>query len=505
MAKKKTALKASTTAGDPRRCLQKNRLTVRSRRGAGNSARRSESIEEFDDDSDGMRDGEVLESRALELSRWPRVAKQILKDVLTERLDGLLRPRGSQGAPPLSSTRRGRVSLRDMLNEVLRETQERVRGGQGVSRGLSGSDAGGEDLEISSEQLEGVCSTKRLSVSSLPYLLQLLFADGVLRLQAQEDQHLGKELGSMLRLPVSVYATSLQSQWAARAATEFLHRIQEIGLKVWASGSSSPGGDPTFLNIGIVGGSTVRMIVQQLKESADWDLDFGVKTSLWGSVRILALNVCLTRAEELPSNANVLVNELREAMERQVGRGKQGARIHGVGLLATLIKPSDPEKYDRDLRELLEITDPALLQASNCREDVRSSLETQLHIVLTSIGAAKGTIFDRLGTAESNDHKRTRMVGDLLYTCFDAEGEIVELTNQSGEPYSLFSAVSLGTLERMVGSQDRCVMLVARKNPGGERKHVAIHSALQNHRYASCLILDRDTARDLYNRHQAMQ
>jgi DNA-binding transcriptional regulator LsrR (DeoR family) len=297
----------------------------------------------------------------------------------------------------------------------------------------------------------------------------------------------------------------LQNHWATRAATEFLRKIEEIGSKVWTVGVNVGDNESAFLNIGIVGGSTVKMIVQELKESEDWDLDFGTTMSLWGSIRILALNVCLTRAEELPSNANVLVNELREAIEKQVNRVGVRAKIHGVGLLATLLKPSDPIQYDRDLKELLSITDPSLLGVSTERRGLTDGCATQLHIVLTSIGAAKGSIFQRYDLAESNESKRSRIAGDLLYTCFDTEGEIVELRNKDGETFSLFSAVSLGTLEMMVQSRDRCVMLVARKNPGGEKKHVAIHSALQNHKYASCLILDRDTARDLYNRQQAMR
>lgn len=499
------------------RMVPSPKLETRSRPGQGRprsrkeiqSSRKTDGSDnpnvEDDDDDDDQSDGNP-DARALELSRWPPFATQILKDVFTERLDQLLKlTRGQRESRATATVRRGRISLRDMLGEVLQDTQRRVREKYEVCQLSSERSTTFDSHEMTSEQVRRVCSTKKLSVSSLPYLLQSLFDDGILRLQAQEDQHLGKELGSLLRLPVSVYASPLQTHWAARAATEFLCRIEEIGRKIWSAGGDDAVANGPVLNIGIVGGTTVQMIIQQLKESEDWDLDFGVNPGLWGSVRILALNVCLTRAEELPSNANVLVNELREAMERQVSRGSHGATICGVGLLATLLKPSDPTQYDEDLIKLLEITDPSLLGKAADTERSNNKTESQLHIVLTSIGAAKGSIFSRYDLMESNESKRSKMVGDLLYTCFDSEGEIVELTNKKGEPYSLFSAVSLNTLEKLVGSQDRSVILVARKNPGGERKHVAIHSALQNHKYASCLILDRETARDLFNRHQAMQ
>jgi DNA-binding transcriptional regulator LsrR (DeoR family) len=44
------------------------------------------------------------------------------------------------------------------------------------------------------------------------------------------------------------------------------------------------------------------------------------------------------------------------------------------------------------------------------------------------------------------------------------------------------------------------VLLIARRTDRGFEKHIAIHSALQKHSYASRLILDDVTARALFNR-----
>jgi len=460
-----------------------------------------------DDDTDAMSDDDHgsdagvgdddTGGRSLELRRWPAFAKRILRDVFVRRLEQLLTmPKDLEGTVQTSSTRIGRVSLRDMLSEVLDETKKKVTAEQEAVGGHQTSDAPLVDPEITAENVLKVRSTRKLSVSSLPFLLRELLEHGMLRIQAQEDQNLANQLHKAFSLPVSVYVTSLEGHWAARAATEFLNKIQQIGRKEWQGTDSTGSKNSTFLNIGIVGGTTVKMIIQQLKASDNWDLDFGVNTNSWGNVRILALNVCLTRAEELPSNANVLVNELREAMERQFGRVKLGAKVEGIGLLAPLRRDTDLVQSDGEIEKVLEITDPSLI-------DPASSSKSQLRIVLTSIGAAKG-LLQRCEADPSNDGKQSKIVGDLLYTCFDAEGETVKLKNSDGREYSLFSAVKLETLEKSV-KEGKCeVMLVARKSSGGERKHVAIHSALQNHKYASCLILDLELAKDLLNRHKAL-
>jgi DNA-binding transcriptional regulator LsrR (DeoR family) len=93
------------------------------------------------------------------------------------------------------------------------------------------------------------------------------------------------------------------------------------------------------------------------------------------------------------------------------------------------------------------------------------------------------------------------MVGDLLYSGFDSEGEPVPFS-VNGQDVHFFSALSLGTLEELVKASrpDREVLLIARRTDRGFEKHIAIHSALQKHSYASRLILDDVTARALFNR-----
>jgi hypothetical protein len=129
--------------------------------------------------------------------RWPESARQILKDCFTEHLDRMLRSIGQRET--LAATQKKRHGLRQMLDNVLIDTRERVRSRE-KSFPHNAATGSGEGGDISPEHVRRVCGTKKLSLSSLPFLLRSLFADGVLTLRAQEDQNLAKELSSAFNL-----------------------------------------------------------------------------------------------------------------------------------------------------------------------------------------------------------------------------------------------------------------------------------------------------------------
>ena len=426
----------------------------------------------------------------MELARWPQFARQILKDNFAAELGRLVGGRShnadgrAAGKNPGSGKGLGRL-----LQNVLSKTKSELEN-------LKLSEA--EDTE---EKLNRVLATKRLSANSLPYLLRLLAADGVLQVHARQDLQLAQRLSDAFSIPVSVYSSAVRDQWATRAAREFLAAIERVGRHVWKNkrhnaAADSGGKAESFLNIGLVGGSTVELLIERLQESRDWEQDFGVSPRAWGSIRILALNVCLTRPDRLSSNANVLVNGLCRAIKRQVS--KTGGKVEGHGLLATLTVPTDkPAKYDEDTRRVLEITDPSMLS----KQPGDSPSGSQLNLVLTSIGTAQDSIFLQYTKSSQQPLERNRMVGDLLYSGFDSEGDSVPFS-LDGQDVHFFSALRLQTLEELVvsSSVDREVLLIACKLDNTHEKHIAIQSALHKHRYASRLVLDDVTAKALINR-----
>ena len=437
-----------------------------------------------------------LAGRAVELARWPRFARQILADHFAAALGGLVGKQGGDTDGGSTGTiRSGRTGLRRLLENVLRNTHEELIKHQQASP------------EQSNEKIKRVLATRRLSANSLPYLLRLLAEEGVLQFHARQDLPLAQKLQQHFQIPVSVYASAVREQWATRAAREFLLAIERVGQHVWKTPRHLAAATPQIteedkdapcLNIGIVGGSTVQLVIERLEASHDWDQDFGISPGGWGNIRILALNVCLTRPDELSSNANVLVNTLCRSIQRQISVTKP-IKVTGFGLLATLTVSTDtPPTHDEDTKDVLTITDPSLLTDS----PGTSASGSKLNLVLTSIGTARDSIFLRYrrGAAQPSPEKN-RMVGDLLYSGFDSEGEPVPFS-VNGQDVHFFSALSLGTLEELVKASrpDREVLLIARRTDRGFEKHIAIHSALQKHCYASRLILDDVTARALFNR-----
>lgn len=436
--------------------------------------------------------------RAVELARWPQFARQILIDQFAAELGRLVGKQASvYDGPTTGVIRSGRIALQRLLRNVLANTRQEIEQQQKASP------------VPSNDRINRVLATRRLSANSLPYLLRLLAEDGVLQFHARQDLPLGQKLQQHFEIPVSVYSGAVRDQWATRAAREFLTAIERVGLHVWSSKSSNNLTAAAFapteentntpsLNIGLVGGSTVQLVIERLEASQDWEQDFGVHPRSWGNIRILALNVCLTRPDELSSNANVLVNSLCRSIQRHISVTRP-VDVRGFGLLATLtVSPDIPTAHDEDTKDVLRITDPSLLNDS----PGGSPGGSQLNLVLTSIGNARDSIFLRYkkGNAQQPPEKN-RMVGDLLYSGFDSEGEAVPFS-VNGKNVHFFSALSLGTLEQLVkaSSPNHEVLLIARRTDRGFEKHVAIHSALQKHRYASRLILDDVTARALLNR-----
>lgn len=437
-------------------------------------------------------------SRAVELSRWPRFCLQHLRDVFAEQLSELLRGESrSRDGRDGSSVRAGRASLRSLLDDVLRKTHERI---------LEPKPNGDPEKPASSnrsERVNGVLKVRRLSASSLPYLLHLLAEDGVLQLNARNDLSLAQQLRTELQVDVSVYSGTVREHWAARAAQIVLRSIDRIGSNVWRAAeenapAASAQNSPKTLNIGIVGGSTVQMVIEQLQESRDWEQDFGVSPRTWGNIRVVALNVCLTQKEELSWNSNILVHGLCRAIRRQCRRvGGNNATIDGIGLLAPLLMTEESTlPQDDDIQELLRITDPSLLN----HDSSVTPEDSKLNIVLTSVGTARDSIFRRWSrTKRATFNEKNRMVGDLLYSGFDSEGEPVSFM-YDGKEVRFFSALSLETLKKLAEPHpSRDVILIARRNQPGSEKHVAIHSAMQK-KYASRLILDQITALALRNR-----
>jgi hypothetical protein len=374
----------------------------------------------------------------------------------------------------------------------------------------SGEDDDEQTSKSALLQIVGKKTIKRpLDRRQFDVLLRALYRKKYLRIAPRKRLRLSGTIRDNFDLHhgVWVVAGNSQRRFAQAGAEVLVSHLQRISSEILARN------EERMINLGIVSGGTVGAVIRAASE-LDWEEDLGIDPKQFfksGGVRVFALNVCLTVKDHLSGNANVLVHQFYEKLK------SMNIPAEPFGLSAPLlVKMSDLKKVDNapQTREVIEYTEPSRLQP----DSDPSELGTKLDIVLTSVGEKippqapnekelpRGSIFyslaKKFGFEIEAIQEKYRVVGDFAFNAISAEGEPIPLEKEDGEgkkeSYCFFSAVSLPVLREMARDPRKVVILLARHDLGKD-KVPAIFASIResNHRYASGMILDEVTARNL--------
>jgi DNA-binding transcriptional regulator LsrR (DeoR family) len=409
--------------------------------------------------------------------------------------------------------------LEDKSTEERRDYLERFA--TGLSEFLQGISEGGwkkimDDLKVDSRQFDK--------------FLRHLYRDQYLQIRYHRLSELADKLkekdGFKDLQEITVVAGSDKDRFARAAAEGFIKRMVELARHKRQAGEG-------YLNVGIVSGSTTGNVIgEAMKMKWSQDLQDASFRELGVTVRTFALNVCLTAPEHLPGNATILAYQLASKIK------DEGGLAEGYGLSAPLIVKKDdlilvdeaPETFD-----VLRYTEPARVQRKldKMGKSVDAPTDTQLDIVLTGVGELpgpgqagdqepEGSIFYTLATGHGFDMdaiiKRERIVGDIAFTAIRSDGTSVALKKHDhggnaeekdsqqdswdydgGTEYMFYSAVQMPVLSEMAKKSDKSVIVVAKHDPK-KYKVPAIFASIagQKNRCASRLVVDEETARQLY-------
>jgi hypothetical protein len=366
-----------------------------------------------------------------------------------------------------------------------------------------------------------------IEVRQFDNLLRSLFADQYLRIGFRRLSELCDKLREKFRglREVTVVAGSDKDNFAQAAAEDFILQLDRIGK---IKKESRVGGSEPILNVGIVSGRTTGNVVRAAMNRS-WIKELGVNASLLPRVRVFALNVCLTVPQHLQDNSTVLAYQLAGKINAEC---KDESRAMPYGLSAPLLVEKDrlPE-VDREPQtfEVVQYTEPhrvkKKLEQLNKGAEPPGPTTTELDLVLTGVGEkppveAEGSRSIFYSLAKEFDFpldrifRENRVVGDIAFTAISADGEPVPLRKgpSPGNPerapaqasggdveYVFYSAVQLPVLEAMARDENKAVILVARHGEKADKVPAIYASISGQHRYASILIVDEDTAKELHH------
>ena len=360
--------------------------------------------------------------------------------------------------------------------------------------------------------LEGVALGGRaLDVRQFDVFLKHLSQDGYLRigyhLLAPRAESLQKVDWTSGLQGVSVVAGNDPDRFALAAAEEFIEEIFRIGLRKLAEL-----GEGAVLNIGVVSGNTTGSVIRAGSRISSWEQTFRKSAADLPTVKIFALNVCLTVPKHLSGNASLLAYNFSEKINEECSSREKIA--HPYGLSAPLLVnrtelakiDTDPQTYD-----VVKQTEPFRVR-DKIRKDEDPDREIEEHeseldIVLTGVGElplpgiteSGGSIFFNLAKQFGFDMEslieKERIVGDIAFTAIRSDGQHVPLLKGDDE-YLFYSAVQLPVLSKLAKTDNKSVILVARSDPQKD-KAPAIFASIAKHQYVSRLIVDESMAQEL--------
>lgn len=365
---------------------------------------------------------------------------------------------------------------------------------------------------------------RKVNTNQLGNILKELYGDqylriGHLRLSERSDALTGK-FG--LRR-VTVVAGRSEDRFAQAAAEDFIEVLRGVAQakkQARKDGQDRSRGDA--LNIGIVSGSTIGAVIRVVT-ATNWSQERGIDWNfLPAKVRVFALNVCLTIPQHLPGNSTILAYQLAEKLSAET-KGRSVVEAYGLSA-PLLVAKQELGRIDAAPQtiDVVEHTEPYRVHEKIREKNGEGGAgtiqetDTELDLVLTGVGEKPPG--DGLGNPESVSifydlakqfeidmtalERESRIVGDIAFTAIKSNGEPVPLM-KGEEEYIFYSAVRIPVLEAMVRSPNKAVILVARAVPGKD-KIPAIFASVggfgsTGHRYASHLIVDEETATQLFH------
>ncbi len=365
--------------------------------------------------------------------------------------------------------------------------------------------------------------------------LRALFEDGVLQIQHRllsgPAAAIRERSGFRDLQDVTVVGGYGDLHFARAAAKELIETMFRIGAM--RKKEKRP------LNIGIVSGGTIGVAIRAARDFR-WDDQLGLDVLDLPQVRVFPLNVSLSSPDQLAGNATILAFELADKINAEVTArlesSRGGAASHGddagaqaYGLSAPLLVRRD-RLHELDLLpqtfDVVRHTEPYRVRDRLRPARGRRSVEpgdTELDIVVTGVGelpmhAARekgptvdekrgGSTFYRLAREfefPMDEWIRSeRIVGDIAYIGIRADGTPVPLRKPGDDDgseveYLFYTAAELPVLERMAADPEKAVILMARHLPGKYAIPALFASiAGERHRYASHLVTDEETAKQL--------
>lgn len=292
-----------------------------------------------------------------------------------------------------------------------------------------------------------------------------------------------------------------EKTFARVAARIFLRNLSDIGGKIRNSFTTNA----QTLNVGLVSGSTVKIIIDALQASDDWYADFGVDPKSLPEIIVFALNVSPTLPKRINFNATILAPRLADAIIKHGGT----ASAYGINA-PVVVTPTEKTEIDHkpQTKEVLQFTEPR-------RIDPDSPNVSNLHVILTGAGELGSTtetpsIFQSLAAGagiDLEDKRKTRgLVGDLGFAPLSATGDVLTLNAKSeagkegelGPEMLFYSAASLDVFKWMAGHEDRAVVLAARSRAKWRIILASIgHKNEPLRRFVSHLVIDQPAAEAL--------
>lgn len=372
--------------------------------------------------------------------------------------------------------------------------------------------------------------------------LRALYEDGVLgvrhRLLSEPSAALGRRRGFRDLQDITVVGGTDDVQFARAAARDLVQTMFRLA-------AARPRKKGQHLDIGIVSGSTIGSVIRAARE-LNWSDELGLDALDLPAVRVFPLNVSLASPDQVAGNAMILAFELAEKINAEVAARLESSgrsataretRAEAFGLSAPLLARTG-QLHEFDLLpqtfDVVRCTEPyrvrERLESPRSKRKIGET-DTELDIIVTSVGELPvGTSHSAAADAMRPDDEvprgrdgstfyllaeqfefpmkewiqQERIVGDIAYSAIRSDGTPVPLRKQSADDpsvedeYLFYTAARLPVFERMAQDSDKAVILIARHAPDRYMIPALFASiAGERHRYASRLVTDEETAKQL--------
>jgi DNA-binding transcriptional regulator LsrR (DeoR family) len=297
--------------------------------------------------------------------------------------------------------------------------------------------------------------------------LQEAFAGGYLQFFPPTNHRLQTWLET--RFPHLDSATVVDSVEMAHLAGVAARKIQRLILNASRGRKGDAPESAPPLVVGVGGGHTVHEVMSRLDLSARDDQgDFVLPR-----VRLVGLTSGFD-----PSDCSTVPNYLLGMMAR-----RHPGRVEQCGLFA-------PGLVERSL--LKDVRNWPGTREAVAQKD-------RLDVIVSGLGSAldEGSVFwsfvrDRLGAKPQADPRR-RAVGDMLFGCYNALGEPIDM----GLDLGMTAVVDLSELRRFARSGKTRVVTVVGRRPGDRRTKAESLLAALRGEFFDTLVTDLATAREV--------